>query len=190
MQQERVLLDDSLGAELYQRYAPRIFAYLCRQIASREDAEDLLVEVFLAVLEREHFSSLSEKEQQAWIWSVARNKLIDHYRRFSRHPSVSLIQMAEVIYEDEDLAPEQVILKQEEYARLHTALHDLPESQQEVLRLRFGHGLSCIEIAAVLEKNIPGGGQERCAIRQRTAAPAVRVRCHHGRGTLAACLWI
>ncbi len=152
-QHEFILHDDSPGAALYQRYAPGIFAYLYRETSSREDAEDILLEVFLAALERENFLAASEKEQQAWIWRVAHNKVADHFRRFARHPSVSLQQVMETLYGNEDMAPEQVTLKQEEYARLYATVKELSELQQEVLLLRFGHGLSCAEIAPVLEKS-------------------------------------
>ena len=54
-QHEFILHDDSPGAALYRRYAPGIFAYLYRETSSREDAEDILLEVFLAALERENF---------------------------------------------------------------------------------------------------------------------------------------
>jgi RNA polymerase sigma factor (sigma-70 family) len=152
-QQERIPLDDSPVAALYQRYAPGLFAYLYRQLASREDAEDLLLEVFLAALEHERFLTLGAKEQQFWLWSVARNKVADHYRRYARRPSVSLTQVAEAIYESEDRAPEQVTIKHEEYRRLYATLRQLPELQQEVLQLRFGHGLNCVEIALILQKS-------------------------------------
>lgn len=150
--QERVQSEDA-QAILYQHYAPSIFAYLLRHSGSREDAEDILLEVFLAVLENARFWTLNEKEQQAWLWSVARNKAIDNHRRLARHPSIPLKQVADSIYEREDLAPEQFTLKQEEYRQLHTLLKTLPEQQQEVLRLRFGHGLRCAEIATVMTKS-------------------------------------
>lgn len=152
MQQERIQLNNLSGTNLYKHYAPSIFAYLYRQTGSREEAEDLLVEVFLAVLEHRHFSTFSDKEQQLWLWTVARNKARDYYRRFSRHPSVPLTQeFVEAIY-DEDLTPEQALLRKEEYANLHIALKELSPSQQELLQLRFGHGLNCVEIADVLNK--------------------------------------
>lgn len=81
-QQHRTIQDESYTsvAILYQRYSEVIFAYLRRHTASREDAEDVLVEVFVAALEYEHFSFITEKEQLAWLWRVARNKAIDAYR--------------------------------------------------------------------------------------------------------------
>ena len=61
--------------------------------------------------------------------------------------------MTETIDEDEEMAPEQVALRQEEHARLHTTLKELSPLQQEVLQLRFGHDLTCPEIALVVEKS-------------------------------------
>ena len=152
-QHERAALNDSPTAVMYRQHAPVIFAYLCRHTSSREDAEDLLLEVFLAALEHGKFPALAEKEQQAWLWTVARNKVVDHYRHLTRHPSVTLKQVVDSVYENDELAPEQVTLRHEEYAQLHATLKELPALQQEVLRLRFGNNLRCSEIATILEKS-------------------------------------
>jgi RNA polymerase sigma factor (sigma-70 family) len=152
-QHERAALNDSPMAVMYRQHAPVIFAYLCRHTSSREDAEDLLLEVFLAALEHGKFPALAEKEQQAWLWTVARNKVVDHYRRLTRHPSVTLKQVVDSVYENDELAPEQVTLRHEEYAQLHATLKELPALQQEVLRLRFGNNMRCAEIATILEKS-------------------------------------
>ena len=105
-------------AALYQQYAPAIFTYLLRHISSEEDAEDILVEVFLAALESERFSLLPEKAQLAWLWRVARNKMIDAYRRSQRRRSVTLESIAENIMDDAELDPEVFALQQEEYSDL------------------------------------------------------------------------
>jgi DNA-directed RNA polymerase specialized sigma24 family protein len=47
---DRTLLEDTFYTDLYQRHAPRLFAYVYRQTASREDAEDIVLDVFLMVL--------------------------------------------------------------------------------------------------------------------------------------------
>ena len=151
-QPERTMLDDAPGTTLYQRYAPAIFAYLLQQTTSREDAEDLLLEVFLAAMERGSLSDLREPEQRAWLWAVAHHKAVDHFRRLTRHPSVQLRLFAETLYDDEYLEPEQALLRREALAELISAIGALPERQQEVLRLRFGHGLAFGEIATILEK--------------------------------------
>lgn len=153
MQQPHAAQRQSVEAQLYQQYAPTIFAYILRQVASRDDAEDLLLEVFLAILEQKSSVALDEQQLQRLIWTIARNKVVDHYRRQQRRPSVPLNDVEGAYYTSEELAPEQVALKNEEYRQLHTTLKTLPDFQREILRLRFGHGLRCGEIATILAKS-------------------------------------
>lgn len=144
-------LDSPAG--IYQEYAPLLFAYLRRQTASLEDAEDLLVEVFLAALERGQLLAVPSGERRRWLFGVAQHKLVDAYRRSARHPVVSLEALPDAWEEDAAQAPEQMVLDQEAQMELHAALRRLPPPQQEVLRLRFAHGLNAGEIAAVLGKS-------------------------------------
>ena len=139
-------------ATLYQQYAPAIFAYLLQRMRSEEDAEDILVEVFLAALENEQFPLLPEKAQLAWLWRVARNKMIDVYRRSVRRQSVTLEHIAESINDDDGIDPERFALQQEEYDALQVHLKSLSMLQQEVLRLRFSQDMRCSEIAAHMGK--------------------------------------
>ena len=145
-------LDDSPTAMLYQRYAAPIFVYLRMHTSAWEDAEDLLLEVFLAALEQSDLLALPEEKQVAWLRSVAQHKLVDHYRRTVRRPAVPLEQVAEALQEDEERSPEQIALRQEEHHRLAEAIKRLPAAQQEVLRLRFTDGLRTRQIAALLGK--------------------------------------
>src|SRR5947209_8189228 len=102
-------------ALLYRKYAPEILTYVRSHINSQEDAEDLVVEVFLAAIESATFASLSEKAKQSWLWRVTRNKVIDLYRRAKTRQSVDLDQAAEYLVEDEMLSPENAALWQEDY---------------------------------------------------------------------------
>jgi RNA polymerase sigma factor (sigma-70 family) len=144
--------DRSLIAALYQRHAPSILTFIRRHIPSREDAEDVLLEVFLAALESEKLGAFNEGEQLAWLRRVAYNKCIDHYRQ-NRTSIVSLEQAMETVFNDEQQAPEQISLRNEEHARLHMSLPALPEAKQHILRLRFAHDLSSPEIARLLNSN-------------------------------------
>jgi RNA polymerase sigma-70 factor, ECF subfamily len=85
-----ILLDDSLYAELYQRYAPPLFAYAWQQTASREVAEDIVLDVFLSVLQNRRFQDFDEKKQEAWLWTITRNKVVDYYRRSTRRRHLSI----------------------------------------------------------------------------------------------------
>ena len=151
--QEVPSLEHSLYGELYRRYAPGLFAYAFQHVASREDAEDIVLDVFLSVLQNQRFLTFDEQKQARWLWTITRNKMIDHYRHSVRHPQLSIDWLAEPLYEDGNLAPEELSLKQEEYTQLYKALQTLPKLQQEALRLRFGHILKCDEIASALGKS-------------------------------------
>ena len=139
-------------ALLYTKFAPGILAYVRMRIPSQEDAEDLVVEVFLAALENAKFAALSQNAKQSWLWRVTRNKVIDAYRRAKTRQSVTLDHVADGLFEDELAGPEFSALRQEDYMDLYAHLESLPAQQQEILRLRFGHNLSCGEIAARVGK--------------------------------------
>src|ERR1043165_7290878 len=98
MDQSKIVTDgDTVTDMLYQRYAATIFAYVRQHTASREDAEDILVETFLAALEAPKIVQLSEKEQVARLWLVARNKVVDSYRHSNLRHSIPLEQISETV---------------------------------------------------------------------------------------------
>ncbi|HEY7358382.1 MAG TPA: sigma-70 family RNA polymerase sigma factor [Ktedonobacterales bacterium] len=151
-QPSEACLDPASAAALYQQYAPVIFAYLRRHLDSWEDAEDLLLEVFLAALEHNQLCGIPDGNQLPWLQRVAQRKLADHYRRSFRRPAVPIEQVGDTLLEDEALVPEQVALRRETQTELHLAVQRLPAQYQEVLRLRFVHGLRGPEIGAVMGK--------------------------------------
>ena len=139
-------------ALLYRKHAPGLLAYVRTRVPSEEDAEDLVVDVFLAALEKTTFLALSEREQQLWLWRVTRNKVIDLYRRAKTRQNTTLEQVAEGLFEDEMAGPEYAALRQADYVDLYAYLQSLPPLQQQILRMRFGQDLSCKEIAVALGK--------------------------------------
>ncbi len=151
-QPDRALLADAPGTTLYESFAPAIFAYLLKQTASREDAEDLLLEVFLAALERGNLAHIDEAKQGGWLWGVARHKAADYFRQRRRFPHVDLGLVTETASDAEGTEPEQMLMQQEEFAQLADAIKRLPTQQQDVIHLRFGHDLSYDEMATILHK--------------------------------------
>jgi RNA polymerase sigma factor (sigma-70 family) len=147
-----LLEEDSLVDALYRAHAQAIFAFLCQHAATRSDAEDLLLDVFVMALEYERLAELAADRQLAWLWRVARNRAIDHYRRNARRPTLGLEQVETQLFDDEDGSPERAAVRQDEFQRLYASLRDLTPLQQDVLRLRFGDGLRCSEIALALGK--------------------------------------
>jgi RNA polymerase sigma factor (sigma-70 family) len=143
----------SSTTELFQRYAPTVFTFLRQRISSREDAEDILLDIFTAVLENEHVHSWSEGEQHRWIWRVTKNKMIDAYRKSSRVTKVPLHDVFNDLLTDDAYAPEEIVLRGEEYVQLREAVSNLSPIQQTILKLRFVYEMRNAEIAARVGKS-------------------------------------
>ena len=138
--------DTEAFARLYDRYVQRLYHYCHHRTNSVHDAEDLTSQTFLAALEAfpryrwdGHFA--------AWLFTIARHKVVDYYRR---QPSIPLDEsMVAPIHIDLALETE---ISQQEAILLH-AIRALSEDEQELIRLRYVAELPFIEIAKALRKS-------------------------------------
>jgi RNA polymerase sigma-70 factor (ECF subfamily) len=89
---------------------------------------------------------------RAWLYRIAHNLLVDHYRKTGRQPELALEQAEGLAGEHHSLARsvEQKLL----FEQAQAALHQLSQEYQDVLILRFIVGLSLQEVAQVLGKNL------------------------------------
>jgi RNA polymerase sigma-70 factor (ECF subfamily) len=171
--QEQTLLerakryDEAALGELYDRYAPRIYAYIYRRVSDAHLAEDLTGEVFVRVIQAiraEHFWKTSF---QAWLYRIAHNLVVDHYRRQPELP--------ELMLDDQQLAagddPATAVAQQFSRRRLDAAMRRLTPDQQQVLVLRFAEGLTARDVAEVMNKSV--GAVE--ALQHRALATLRRV---------------
>ncbi len=146
------LSQDAILTKLYQRYARTILMYIRPQVATLEDAEDILVEVFLAAVQQPLVATLSEKEQWYWLRRVAHNKIIDAFRHNQRYKILPLKEASDYFY-DERCSPEQIALDQEQLIQVCLHINTLSKPQQQVLTLRFTYNLPIKEIAARIGKS-------------------------------------
>lgn len=138
--------------QLYLLHAPALLAYLRLRVSSSEEAEDLLLEVFLVAIQSKDLFLRVEASQRAWLLAVARHKVIDWYRRKGRQQMVSLERLGTLLYENDAFSPEQVVLQGEAYGQMLALLKQLPFPQQQTVWLKFAYGLNCAEIATVLRR--------------------------------------
>jgi RNA polymerase sigma-70 factor (ECF subfamily) len=146
--------DPDLLEGLIGRYRYRLFRYLLCLTGRRELAEDLFQETWIRVLERGHQYNRKWKFE-AWLFSIARNLVIDYQRR--RQPRfLDLLggaegEEVELEIEAKGVASAFELLSQrEDGERLAGALDRLPATYREVLVLRFQEDLALEEIAAVV----------------------------------------
>lgn len=135
---------------LYDQHQAEIFRYLWARVGERALAEDLTGEVFMRMLTGLPRYRPSAAPFRAWLYQIARNLLIDHYRKTGKHTMISL-QQAESVG---DGAPDLTTMLDQRLTmkRIHQALAQLDESQREVVTLRFLSGLSLQEVAQTMGK--------------------------------------
>ncbi|HLZ63372.1 MAG TPA: sigma-70 family RNA polymerase sigma factor [Ktedonosporobacter sp.] len=150
---EEVAFNHSPVADLYDRYAYTILNYIYRYVASKDDADDLVLDVFVAAMENQVWASWGSDEQLAWLRRIAHNKAVDYQRRAIRRPTVGLEQVTDTLFADEERSPERAALRREDGVQLRGHLIKLPALQQEILHLRFAYGLRTKEIALLLGKS-------------------------------------
>jgi RNA polymerase sigma-70 factor (ECF subfamily) len=141
--------DEAALGELYDRYAPRIYGYIYRRVGDPHLAEDLAGDVFVRVVQSIRSRRGWHTSFLAWLYRIAHNVVVDHYRR---PPEALFASLDEMGTPAEEAGPERAVEDALDRARLRAAIGCLTQGQQQVLVLRFGEGLSVRETARVLNK--------------------------------------
>src|SRR5437773_11649250 len=90
---------------LFAAHQQRLFTYCCRAVGQGETARDLTQDVFLRV-SGTTIPVAADGEVRAWLFQIARNLALDHYRKRVRHPEPSVLmdEGARLPSQDVDLA--------------------------------------------------------------------------------------
>jgi RNA polymerase sigma-70 factor (ECF subfamily) len=145
--------DAEAFGELYTRHIQAVFRFFFARLDNREDAEDLTEEAFFRV-----WRSLPTFEDQgvpflAYLFLVARNLLIDHYRRFENSKTSAGIEDSVMAESGADTS--ETAIRNIEHKEIRQALDKLKDDYQIVLVSRFLSELSTKEIAQIMGKT-PG----------------------------------
>lgn len=142
--------EDTLIA-LYHRYGALVYSIAWRTLENRQDAEEVVQDVFMRVWEKSHQFDPARGSFSAWLATMTRNAALDLLRKKRRaapeHEPVSLDDSPHLW---ETLPAESE--DRELHARLAAALHRLPAPQQETLMLAYFEGLSQSQIADKLQR--------------------------------------
>ena len=140
--------DEAAIAELYDRYRVILFGLLIRILTSREEAEDVLQEVFLQVWRRAGDFDEKRGRPFTWLVTLARSRGIDRLRSLAAKERVALARAREPSEEVSDAVADA--FASEQRTLVTTALAQLPEEQKRPLTLAYFEGLTQSEIAAKL----------------------------------------
>lgn len=141
--------DPAVFNQLYLAYIRPIYRYIYCKVGDVKQTEDLTAQVFLEALEslpryhhNGHFS--------AWLFSIARHKVVDHYRTQRSDLPIEVTDGES----DNKVDPLSTLIQTEETQRISKFIHLLDEQDQELLRLRFVAELNFAEIARLINSNM------------------------------------
>jgi RNA polymerase sigma-70 factor, ECF subfamily len=135
--------------KLYELYVDDVYRYMLYRTSNQQVAEDLTSEVFASVI-----TSIENYEDRglpfaAWLFSIARARLVDHWRKTKPRDRKTITFSQDVEEFLIGSSPEERF----KYQALIDSLNYLTEAEREVILLRFAVGLSNPEIAAVVPRN-------------------------------------
>ena len=135
--------------ELYLLHFDRIYSYLHLSVGNRHDAEDLTTQTFLRMLEAIGRFRWREVPFSAWLFRIAHNLAMDHFRANRRVQAEATVP--ELPGSEESSAEDQAFDSMGRAGMLEMIERLSPE-QRQVLTLKFLYGFSNGEVAAILEK--------------------------------------
>jgi len=148
----------------YREHRSVVFRYVRFRVASREAAEDVTSDVFMKALRSLDRYDPGRASPRTWLLRIARNAVTDHLRALRRRGSlhVSLDRVPDLVTNDE--SPEVRLVREQRIQRLLNASQALRKPDQDILSLRYGAGLSNLEISVSM-----GISQNAVAVRLHRA---------------------
>jgi RNA polymerase sigma-70 factor (ECF subfamily) len=146
--------DDTKFEQMYFEYRDKLYWYVRKKVNTDEAAQDITSDVFVKLLEnKDIFLSRDKNGVAAWLYTVARNMIIDSYRKKSNN-------LEKVGIEDDvfDLVAGEggnnidELIRDEKYQIVTAAMEGLDPIEREVITLRFNDELKFSEIAKVVNK--------------------------------------
>ncbi|HEU5114749.1 MAG TPA: RNA polymerase sigma factor [Candidatus Paceibacterota bacterium] len=135
---------------LYTAYYTPVYRYVYFRVSNTALAEDIAQDVFLKAYASFGRYRESSGSPQAYFYTIARNAVIDYYRK-KKMPIATEEQMDEAIDQGDD--PELEAIKAEQIETIRSEIAKLPQGEQDAITLRFIEGLENNEIAAIMGKS-------------------------------------
>jgi len=138
--------DEAALQALYQTYYPKIYNYAFMQLGDVQAAEDLASDVMLKLLESLKSYQFKGLPFGAWVFRIARNRLIDLHRRRRRRGEVDLSEtLSSTLASPQSLAERAL-----ERGQLQVALKHLTDEQRQVIVLKFIEGFDNRSVGRIM----------------------------------------
>jgi RNA polymerase sigma-70 factor (ECF subfamily) len=141
--------DEPALQSLYETYFPKVYNYAFLQMGDVQASEDLASDVMLKMLESIHKYKFQGLPFSAWVFRIARNRLIDLHRRRRRRGEVDLNEsLAGTLASPHALAERAI-----ERGQLQVALRYLTDEQRQVIVLKFIEGFDNRSVGKIMGRS-------------------------------------
>ncbi len=139
--------DKEAFEQLFIYFAPRVKAVLMKQSSDANTAEDLMQETMLTVWNKADKFSKYRGSVSAWIFTIARNKRIDGYRK---QGTKHYLDIEDIELTDDAMGSEEILISNERDKMVTDISKTLPPEQKEIIEMSFVKELSQTEISKTL----------------------------------------
>lgn len=146
--------DDKALEELYDLYNRLLFGMIISIVKSREEAEDILQEVFVKIWEKAYTFNEERGNAYSWIVTLTRNKAIDRIRSKgykTQQKASQDVDAPEFTLEGDKYDPLETTIFSDRAELVRKALGEIPQSQSEVLKIAYYRGMTQTEISDHLD---------------------------------------
>ncbi len=162
LQEEQQLVLDAKGnaesfGKLYDFYFPKVYAFVAAKVNGRDDAEDLVSDIFIKILEKIEKYEWRGLPFGAWVFRIARNAINDHYHKSSRTKVSDIDEAYDISEPEEKTSPHKKAIREELSGKVKSVLKDLPERELTVIQLKFFSELSnreIVDVTGLSESNV------------------------------------
>ena len=135
--------------QLYDATSAKLFAICLRILSDREDAEDILQEVYVTIWRRADRFDAARAGVMTWASTIARNRAIDRLR--ARGPMAYAEQVDDLQIPDGAVGAEALLVTAGENGRLQDCLSQLDDRTQRAIRTAFFEGLAYAALASRMD---------------------------------------
>lgn len=140
--------NDAIHA-IYQTYYPKIYNYAFMQMGDVQAAEDLASDVMLKMIEKIETYKFKGLPFGAWVFRIARNRLIDLHRRRKRRGEVDLSETIATAVANPQVLAERAL----ERGQIQVALKHLTPEQRQVIVLKFIEGFDNRSVGKIMGRS-------------------------------------
>ncbi len=146
------LTDPESFRQLYSRTYLLVYRYIYASLGGPvQEVEDMTAETFSRAWKTRQRFGGSESAALGWLLTIARNLMIDAYRRKRTNPPPFELETDDLDFRDEHTGPEEKLIDKERLEILLAAMQRLPPEQRELLVLRYVLGWQVKQIAVHLD---------------------------------------